>query len=438
MSSRSVTLEQPNPPLKVLVVGSAGHAHVTCSTWTDLTSLNLKDFDVIVFNVASLDDNTIARLPRHGFFDKVRRELSLLLASGGKIIALTPERRVIKQKSDDPRTNWEWSPFDIGIALEAGDTIETKVTMFERYLSRLKRWSFYFFVPQGALTGELIDVFGSPHQNKYMLQLNAYAINRYGKMLAGDVLLAISFAGHNNICGGVTVLPAIPELEQKEAVRLILEDLIGKPQQSLPPDWVDQIPMPFVAAINADIAQKNAEIKLLSDEIAANEQKRADIEKWKKLVYATGRELEQIFEEAIVKLGAQTTPANAEEEFVFEYMGKFGVVECKGVGKSVSLEHVRQADSHVLKFLETDKPDGKGVLLGNAWRNLPPSERGAADTPVFPTNVVKHAVQREIALVGAADFLCAFCEFLEGKMSGEAILDAMLTQSGIVDFRRTS
>jgi hypothetical protein len=50
--------------------------------------------------------------------------------------------------------------------------------------------------------------------------------------------------------------------------------------------------------------------------------------------------------------------------------------------------------------------------------------------------VVKHAAQREIALVGADDFLQVFCRFLKGEVSGEAVLDAMGTQSGIVDFRR--
>ena len=149
-------------------------------------------------------------------------------------------------------------------------------------------------------------------------------------------------------------------MEKKEAINLILEDLIGKPQESLPPDWVDQIPMPFADAINAEIAQKNAAIGSLQKEIAVKAQELAEIERWKKLVYATGRELEQIFEEAVIKLGAKTKPAAAEEEFIFEHKGNAGVVECKGVGKSISLEHVRQTDSHVLKFITAEEPQRKG------------------------------------------------------------------------------
>jgi len=423
--------EKPEPPPKTLVVGSSGHAHVTCVAWTDLKTVNLKDFDAIVFNVASLDDKTITRLPRYGFFDEVRNQLSRLMGSGGRIIALTPERREIKQK-DNWRTNWEWSPIEIGTQPEVGDTVEFKRPVFGRYLSKLKRWTFYFFIHEDALTNELTDVFGPPYTTEYKLPADAFVINRYDKMLAGEVSLRVP----GQKCGSITVLPLIAELEQKEAMNLILEDLIGKPQQSLPPDWVDQIPMPFVDAINAEIARKNAAIESLQQEIAARAQELTEIEKWKKLVYTTGRELEQIFEEAVIEFGAKTKPAAAEEEFIFEHKGNACVVECKGVGKSISLEHVRQTDSHVLKFITAENRNGKGVLLGNAWRNLPLNERGKTDTPIFPDNVVKHAARREIALVGADDFLEVFCRFLKGEVSGEAVLDAMNTQSGIVDFRR--
>lgn len=423
------------PPPKTLVVGSSGHAHVTCVAWADLKSVNLKDFDVVVLNVASLDDKTIVRLPRVGFVDEIRKELARLLGSGGTIIALTPEVRIVKQK-DNWRNNWEWSPFAIGTELESGDTIEIKLQMFVRYLSKLKRWTFYFFVPDEPLTHELTEVFGSEYDTGYKLVADAYAVNRYGRMLAGEVPLLVSFSNNQNRkFGSIIVLPFIAELEQKEAMNLILEDLLGKPQQLLPPDWVDQIPMPFVEAINGEIVKKKAAIESLQREIAAKEQKRAEIEKWKKLVYATGHELEQIFEEAVIKLGAKTKPAGAEEEFVFEHKGHAGVVECKGVGKSISLDHVRQADSHVLKFIEAENRDGKGVLFGNAWRNLPLNERGKTDTPIFPDNVMKHAAQREIALVGANDFLEVFRRFLSDEVSGEAILNALMTQSGVVDFR---
>ncbi len=58
------------------------------------------------------------------------------------------------------------------------------------------------------------------------------------------------------------------------------------------------------------------------------------------------RELENLFEEAVVKLGAKTKPAIAEEEFILEYKKYIGVVEYKGVGKSISLESMFDRPIH--------------------------------------------------------------------------------------------
>jgi hypothetical protein len=251
IANRAEGAEKPGAPPKTLVVGSSGHAHVTCVAWPNLRSVNLKDFDAVVVDVTSLDDETIKLLPRYGFFNEVRKDLSLLLASGGVIIALTPERRGVEQRNDW-RNNWEWCPIEIGIQAEAGDTIQMKSTSFERYLSKLKlkRWTFYFFVPEVPLTTELTEVFGSAYNTAYRLPIEPYAINRYGKTLAGEVSLLIGADGHGyNKFGSVTLLPVLAELEQKEAINLILEDLIGKPQQALPPEWIGQIPMPFVDAL---------------------------------------------------------------------------------------------------------------------------------------------------------------------------------------------
>lgn len=60
-------------------------------------------------------------------------------------------------------------------------------------------------------------------------------------------------------------------------------------------------------------------------------------------------------------------------------------------------------------------------------------EGGYADFP--RDNVVTRARQREIALVDSRDLLNVFCRFLNGEVSGDAILNAVCTEAGVVDFR---
>jgi hypothetical protein len=59
------------------------------------------------------------------------------------------------------------------------------------------------------------------------------------------------------------------------------------------------------------------------------------------------------------------------EEFILRQNGNVYLVECKGVAKRISLTDARQLLNHKLDYeQQTDLP-GKGILLGNAWRNDP-------------------------------------------------------------------
>jgi hypothetical protein len=70
----------------------------------------------------------------------------------------------------------------------------------------------------------------------------------------------------------------------------------------------------------------------------------------------------------------------------------------------------------------------------NAWRTLPLAERVGEGTPTFPPNVIDQAAQFGIALVSSAEFFRVFCEFLEGRVDGTAVLRKLATSNGVVNF----
>jgi len=43
------------------------------------------------------------------------------------------------------------------------------------------------------------------------------------------------------------------------------------------------------------------------------------------------------------------------------------------------------------------------ILVVNAWREIPPAERGAATTPIFPTNVVEFTTNTNLALISGSE-----------------------------------
>ena len=158
-----------------------------------------------------------------------------------------------------------------------------------------------------------------------------------------------------------------------------------------------------------------------------------NLEIFKKLIYASGQELEDIFEACLKKLGGIIGDARySDEEFVLHYEGESYLVECKGVGKSISRSHVLQLLGYLTKFEETEGRSGKGILFGNAWRDIPPTQRGETATVIFPDNVIGMAVSNNIALLASTEFFQAFCDFLAGEITGKVILDRITNAVGVV------
>jgi hypothetical protein len=130
-----------------------------------------------------------------------------------------------------------------------------------------------------------------------------------------------------------------------------------------------------------------------------------------------------------------TAAKYSQEEFVLEFEGSTLLVECKGITKSVSLGHVRQLFDYMTKYEEDEGISGKGVLLGNAWKEMPPNERNRQDTQTFPANVISRATAMGMGLVSSAEFFDAYCRFLAKEVDGGIILRAIVAGSGVVSFK---
>jgi hypothetical protein len=190
--AESVEEDTKEAQRRYLVIGSSGYRGVDSVDWKSGSLPNIVDYDTAIIDVRSLDDETLKAVS-HDFFVEIRKQLIRLLDSDGEIIVLTDFRRTDHRPDSYPEriNNYEWCPIDIGIADESGETIVVKDSRLEGYLSKLKDWPYYLFIPNKCLSRELTNYYGSTYDTKYAPPLRPLLANRYDKVLAGTCRIEV-------------------------------------------------------------------------------------------------------------------------------------------------------------------------------------------------------------------------------------------------------
>lgn len=436
------------------MIGSTGHQFVDCIEWGTDPLPNIVDYDIIVMNVRSLSDDFLKKVSSQQIED-FRKKLIRFLFSSGELIILSDYSRSVDRpkKYPDNYYIYSWCPIEINTVKESGTTIQIDNNRFPKYFSKFKKWNYYFHIPNECLTRELTDTFGATYNTKYELSKTILIKNRYERMLSGTVSIEVYYKQTKHpriygkppsyyldepdqISGEITLLPFLEEMDSKNAVNLLLEDLIGKPQVPLPPSWTLKVKMPFTKELDKELENISKQITNLQSEFTKIEEEKRNIESYKKLIYSDGLDLEDIFKKCIKELGGEIIPKKySEEEFGFVYKGRECLVEAKGISKSVSLTHLRQLLDYMLKYEEETSKKCKGVLFGNPWKNKSLQERNAEKRPNFPPNVIDRATKNDISLVSSVDFFKIFCKFLEGKIEGQKVLETIINTKGLVIFK---
>ena len=268
---------------KCLVLGSTGYTGIDSVEWNSKEFPNIIDYDVVIVDVRALNEKMLATVTNKSL-ETLRTQLTRLLHSKGRIIVVSDYQKTHKRPKQYPESanNYEWCPVTIGISNESGESLVQISQRFSRYIKHLKNWPYFFFIPRGCLSRELTNFFGSTHDTKYSLPLSSFVENRYKKTIAGSLRIEVtnkqrksdgySSYDHysekpNAITGEIILLPLIEKLDHKEAVRLVLEDLIGTSLGYEPPSWVESIEVPHVSELETEIKEKETEIDLIASDI---------------------------------------------------------------------------------------------------------------------------------------------------------------------------
>jgi len=178
-------------------------------------------------------------------------------------------------------------------------------------------------------------------------------------------------------------------------------------QTTPPPRWASdsRFRLALERELEGSITGLSAEIAELQKRKAALETDLRKAGSLRRLLYEQGRPLEAAVLEALSLLGFDAKPfADAESEFDVVFVSVEGrcLGEAEGKdNKAVNVDKLSQLERNLQEdFARADVSEyAKGVLFGNAFRLLPPADRGA----FFTEKCVSAAKRARIALVRTPD-----------------------------------
>lgn len=403
--------EQDRPP-RVLVLGSDGYGRgVAAHRWDRLPGgLNVADYEMVVLDFASAVDQEV-KVPLPDVAQFVR-----LSFSRGTIFAIGDPDTMMTGQQD---ARW-WFPLEIDVTRESGDVVEPE-----------RGWEFWFESNVGFAWGlppsQSVPYAWNRGQPSTSVNLVPIASTRYHLPVAVEISLRVG----TEVSGVSYWLPLPTELSPYDAVSLLLREKLGLNQIATIPTWMAGYRLP--AEVAADDALREAK-EAVETARAAEEEARRHLDhenRFRALLYATGQELEAVVHDALRTLGATIEPPSSDKDDgrLVDPTGRNGMLEIKGVKGSVGVEHVRQLQGWALDA-ETTGWEGKTILVGNALRDVPPSER--AET--VADNAAKFAARHGTVIVTTGQIFEALRRLQHGEGgSTSEFWDALFCTNGVSD-----
>lgn len=154
--------------------------------------------------------------------------------------------------------------------------------------------------------------------------------------------------------------------------------------------------------------QLEKQIVGLQDKLSEQKRRIEEIQKYKLLLTASGRVLEEITKQVLRELGFSILDAEKGRSDIIAKYGDTGIVaEIKGVSKSAAEKHAAQLEKWVSQYIEENESVPKGLLIVNGFCDVPISER---TEDVFPHQMLKYCEARGHALLTTTQLLCLFIE----------------------------
>jgi hypothetical protein len=388
---------------RILIVGKK-LANFPCIPWTNWDFSDALDYQALV-----LDCRVATDLPT---FSIVAQRLRTYVANGHPVYVLLPEASSVPRHQALQMDHFPGVQLFVRAA--SGQTLQLRSSepFFQSYIKILKRYEVYFDVRATDRAAWVDGIVDNVSQN---------------------------------ICGKFGSIYFLHPPEPKSellAFKIIIEHFGPDPPLSSNeprPSWVDAAAasLPGLAELQSKIGEIEKRIRNENDTLETEREKAQHLAAWADLLWLDGIPLQIKVCEALKLLGVPveaTSLTGHLGDLTADVAGIHFVFEVTGSTGSIGIEKGRQLMQWIV-----DSPDpikSKGVLVANAFRNVPPDERPPTPNHKIFVNEVESLAKRfGLALLDIRELYRVLCLKLAGKQVEVAEVIQDLQTSGSVRFR---
>lgn len=330
--------------------------------WNPKEVISFDECDVLIVDTTTLTEKTIQSLD-YSKAEQLFQEIRKRFVSGLVIICIASESFDEDTVDDSVLSNYFWSPINFEFHKTAkGKTINKDILLdypFMNYIEKIKDIEIALDHGEIIMKNSSQSTRGNPPYDLWLIASKSRDI------------LGGSFSKSPSL-GVIHVLPLLKNNE--ESINTILSNYKIKKETPVP-TWITSIDIP-------GIAEFEEKIKLIEKDIKTKEKERQEkislknkLERFKKLVYETDEELENVVKEALMLIGLKNVKNGqpGKDDLIFDFNDtkqfKMCAVEIKGVTGNVGLKDFRQLDHWVVDHLEKSIP-AKGLMVANTFRKI--------------------------------------------------------------------
>jgi hypothetical protein len=401
-----------------------GGIGITCvgGDWDNVNAVKLAfdskksliDYDTVVFTLGAPG---ITSSPKPGGWlakalQHWRTELAEVLKRGGTAFVICDEPFKVEVTTGSVKkdvSSYSFLPMDLKIISKRGDVVRPCQTSDNFSLKKHAGILRYVVVIQAELDNYLFETRGGE-----------YKVGGIKKFGAGNLVLLPVPHIHGLLPDGVPVNHINHKEAQEQFLRSLVEfaEELRAPTRDSAPAWIKDSYRPALRLSNllAEAEDAAAKIERLKSRIEAIQLEGADLLKFEVLLYGKGDQLEEVVRVALSMMGFAVEKYD-QEDLRFDLVaisaeGRFlGEVEGKD-NTHIDVTKIRQLSGNIDEDYNREDilEPAHGVLFGNAFRKIAPSERG----DFFTQKVLLTAARRKIALVRTPDLMPVVQSILDG------------------------